>query len=68
MSVSRTITSHEFLRRGCGYSVTGLADAVGYSHAYISQVENGRTEPSRKYRVAVAKVLQVPEKLLFPKE
>jgi len=68
MAARRTITKHEELRRLSGYTVTGLAGAVGYSHAYVSQVEGGQTSPSAKYRAAVVRVLELPERVLFPSE
>jgi transcriptional regulator with XRE-family HTH domain len=66
VAVRQTITKHEEIRRQFGYTVTELAEAVGYSHAYVSQVEGGQTAPSAKYRGAVAGLLEVPEALLFP--
>ena len=68
MAARETITKHEEIRRRCGFTVTGLAEAVGYSHAYVSQVEGGQTAPSIKYRAAVVRVLGVPEFFLFPNE
>jgi transcriptional regulator with XRE-family HTH domain len=68
MAVRQTITKHEETRRRCGYTVTGLAEAVGYSHAYVSQVEGGQTRPSAKYTEAVVRVLGVPKFFLFPNE
>lgn len=68
MTTRQTITQHETIRRQCGYSVTGLAKAIGYSHAYVSQVEGGKTAPSAKYRTAVCGLLGVPEFVLFPNE
>ena len=66
MAARPTITRHEEFRRLSGYTVTGLAEAVGYSHAYVSQVEGGQTAPSAKYKDAVVSILGVPENLLFP--
>jgi transcriptional regulator with XRE-family HTH domain len=66
MAVRQNITKHEEIRRQSGYTVTGLADALGYSHAYISQIEGGYRTPSPQYRAAVARLLRVPEALLFP--
>lgn len=66
MAVRRTITRHEEIRRQLGYTVSGLAEAVGCSHAYVSQVEGGHTNPSPKYRAAVTELFGVPEVLLFP--
>jgi transcriptional regulator with XRE-family HTH domain len=66
VAVRQTITKHEEIRRQFGYTVTELAEAVGYSHAYVSQVEGEQTTPSAKYRGAVAELLGVPETLLFP--
>jgi transcriptional regulator with XRE-family HTH domain len=66
MAARQTITKHEEIRRQFGYTVTGLAEAVGYSHAYVSQVEGGQTAPSAKYRGAVTGLLGVPEALMFP--
>ena len=66
MAVRQTITKHEEIRRQFGYTVTELAEAVGYSHAYVSQVEGGQTTASPRYRASVAALLGVPETLLFP--
>jgi DNA-binding XRE family transcriptional regulator len=63
--VRRRITSHEEIRRRCGYGVVQLAKAVGYSHTYVSLVEAERLSPSPRYRQAVAETLQVPEELIF---
>ncbi len=68
MAVRQTITKHEEIRRRCGHTVTELAEAVGYSHAYVSQVEGGHTRPSAKYRAVVVRFLGVPEFVLFPNE
>ena len=64
--MARPITRHEEYRRLRGYTVTGLADAIDFSHAFVSQVEGGVRKPSARYREAVSKVLRVPEELLFP--
>jgi transcriptional regulator with XRE-family HTH domain len=65
---ARPITPHEELRRRCGYTVTGLAKATGFSHSYVCQVEGRRVTPSLRYRQAVAQTLGLPEPLLFPAE
>ena len=56
---------HEEIRRRRGYTVTGLARALGFSHAYVSRVEGGQVPPSPRYRRAVSKLLKVPEEFLF---
>jgi transcriptional regulator with XRE-family HTH domain len=66
MKIRTIITDHERVRRRSGYSVTGLAKAVGFSHAYVSQIEGGDRRPSSRYRTAASLVLQVPENQLFP--
>jgi transcriptional regulator with XRE-family HTH domain len=68
--VARTgeITEHERLRRRAGFSVTGFGTATGYSHTYVSRVESGDLRPSSEYRRKAAKVLRVPERLLFGEE
>jgi transcriptional regulator with XRE-family HTH domain len=63
--VRRTISRHEELRRLHGYSVTGLAEKVGFSHPYVSRVEAGDLRPSARYRAAVADVLGLPEAAIF---
>jgi DNA-binding XRE family transcriptional regulator len=63
--VRRSITPHETFRRSAGYTVTGLARALGFSHAYVSRVEGGQLQPSARYREALARLLRVPEDLIF---
>lgn len=63
--VRKVITEHERIRRSCGFGVVALARATGYSHTYVSFVEGGQTKPSPKYKQAAAKVLGVPEELIF---
>ncbi len=53
------------MRRRFGFNVTGLATAIGFSHAYVSRVEGGTLRPSVRYRAAVSKALGIPEELLF---
>ena len=65
MAVRAIVTPHEHWRRLSGYTVTALAEAVGVSHAYVSQVEGGHTSPSPRYRKAVAEILGVQEQHLF---
>lgn len=36
------------LREACGLEQDDVANAVGYSRAYIDEVENGKETPSRK--------------------
>jgi transcriptional regulator with XRE-family HTH domain len=66
--VRRTITPHEEIRRRCGFGVVALAQAVSYSHTYVSLVEAGRLKPSAKYRAAVSAALHVPEEVIFGAE
>lgn len=61
----RTISKHEEIRRRRGFTVTALAEAIGVSHSYVSLVEGGLEKPSRRYRKAAARVLGVPEDLIF---
>lgn len=61
----RTISRHEEIRRRFGYTVTGLATAIGFSHAAVSRVEGGTLRPSARYRAAVSRVLGIPEELIF---
>jgi transcriptional regulator with XRE-family HTH domain len=61
----RTISKHEEIRRLRGYTITALAAAVGVSHSYVSLVEGGLERPSPRYRKAAARVLGVPEDLIF---
>ena len=65
MAVRTKITRHEEIRRSAGYSVTGLARAVGFSHAYVSRVEAGDLHASERYRRALCRLLRVPEHLVF---
>ena len=61
----QTISKHEEIRRLRGFTVSGLAAAIGVSHSYVSLVEGGLEKPSRRYRKAAARVLRVPEDLIF---
>jgi transcriptional regulator with XRE-family HTH domain len=56
------------MRRRRGFSVTGLALATGFSHAYVSRLEGGDLRPSSRYRRAVAKALALPEDVIFGAE
>lgn len=60
------ISEHERLRRRAGLTVTEFARVVGFSHAYVSQIETGRLRPSSRYRSAAAIALGVPEAVLWP--
>jgi transcriptional regulator with XRE-family HTH domain len=64
----RSISRHEQIRRARGYTVTRLAQAIGYSHSYVSLVEGGLEKPSPRYREAVSAVLAVPQDLIFDNE
>lgn len=68
MKVRRTISPHEQFRRRAGYSVTGLAKALDYSHSYVSQVEGGSLPPSEEYRRRFCELLGVPEDMVFDGE
>jgi DNA-binding XRE family transcriptional regulator len=61
----RPVSEHERYRRLRGYSITGLAKAIGRSRLWVSRIENGHEQPSAGYRRDVAKVLDVPEELIF---
>jgi transcriptional regulator with XRE-family HTH domain len=66
MPRTTAVTEHERLRRLTGRSVTGMAEATGFSHALISMIEAGTVKPSARYRAAACRVLGVPERVLFP--
>jgi transcriptional regulator with XRE-family HTH domain len=68
LAVRRDISRHEEVRRRAGYLVTGLAEALEVSHAYVSQVEGGLTKPSARYRKAFCDLLGIAEELVFPDE
>jgi transcriptional regulator with XRE-family HTH domain len=61
----RTISKHEEIRRLRGFTVSALAEEIGFSHSYVSLVEGGLEKPSARYRKAAARVLGVPEDLIF---
>ncbi len=65
LGVRQTISRHERFRRKAGYRVTEWARAVGFSHGYVSQVESGQVQPSRRYRKACADFLGVTEEELW---
>lgn len=62
------ITEHERIRRQRGLSITELARRMGYSRPTVSLIEGGRQKPSPRYRAAAARVLRVPEDLIFTPE
>jgi transcriptional regulator with XRE-family HTH domain len=62
----RPVSEHERYRRLRGYSITSLAAAIGRSRLWVSRIENGHVRPSASYRRDVARVLDVPEDLIFP--
>jgi transcriptional regulator with XRE-family HTH domain len=68
MARTGTITEHERIRRLEGRSVTGMAEATGFSHALVSMVEARTVKPSARYRAAACRVLGVPELVLFPEQ
>lgn len=53
------------LRKGRGLTLTDLAEALGRSVGWLSQVERDKSEPSISDLRAIAKVLGVPMSLLF---
>ena len=61
----RPVGEHERYRRLRGYSITSLAAAIGRSRLWVSRIENGHETPSAGYRRDVARVLRVPEELIF---
>jgi transcriptional regulator with XRE-family HTH domain len=63
----RPISEHERYRRLRGHSITSLAAAIGRSRLWVSRIENGHEQPSAGYRRDVARVLEVPEDLIFTK-
>ena len=65
MAVMQSISEHERYRRLRGLSITELARAINRSRPYVSRVEGGYEKPSADYRAAVARVLEVDEKLIF---
>ena len=65
MAVKQTISEHERYRRARGFSITSLAKAIDRSRVHVSRIENGHEQPSAAYRRDVARVLGVPEELIF---
>lgn len=68
MAVRTEISEHERFRRQLGLSVTGVAERVPCSHAYVSRIEGGLIPASARYRKAVAKLFGVSEALLFDED
>ncbi len=64
----RTISKHEEIRRLRGFTITALAEDIGVSRSYVSQVEGGIEKPSRRYREAAARILGVTEDLIFARD
>jgi transcriptional regulator with XRE-family HTH domain len=59
------ITEHERYRRMRGYTITSLAAAIGRHRVWVSRIENGHERASASYRRDVARVLRIPEDLIF---
>lgn len=55
-------------RLAAGYTQTSLAEAVGVTQQRISYWEKGHGAPRDKYRIALARVLEVTVYELFPYE
>lgn len=66
MAKSGAITELERWRRIKGKSVTGMAQEMAVSHTYVSLVEGNKMKPSARFRSAAARVLGVPEEVVFP--
>ncbi len=66
--VRTTISEHERFRRKAGLGVTEMAQRLGFSHAYVSQIESGRIRPSKRYRRAVADLFCLAEEWIFDDE
>lgn len=65
---ARPVSEHERYRRLRGHTITSLADAIGRSRFWVSRIENGHERPSLTYQQDVARVLKVPEELIFGTE
>ncbi len=65
MSTRTRVTEHERARRTRGLGVVSLGTKVDVSHAYVSRIEGGRVPASAAYRRKVAKILGLPEDILF---
>jgi transcriptional regulator with XRE-family HTH domain len=63
--VRRPVSTHEEIRRLCGLTQAELAEKAGYARAYVARVECGDAQPSASYREAIARALNVPEKMIF---
>lgn len=55
------------LRKKAKLTQQALSDSLGFSSAYVSQVENGIEPPSDKFKAAAAKFFKVSEEEIFPK-
>lgn len=62
---ARPITRHEELRREAGYGTVDLAQRLGFSHSYVSQVESGACQPSPRYRRAFCQLVGASEDFAF---
>ncbi len=53
------------LRQKEGWTQKSLGDKVGLSQSMIAHIESGSKEPSRKYRIKIAKLFDVSVEWLF---
>lgn len=68
MQARTVITRHEQFRRQAGYTVTGLAKAIGVSHTYVSRIEGQEVPASARYRKAAARLFGVRQALVFDQD
>lgn len=50
-----------------GYTLQEVAEAIGRSVSYLSEIENGKKNPSDELLRKIAELYKIPEQVLFEK-
>jgi len=64
VNTSKQKTSLQYWREQKMYQ-SELADALGINRTYVSQWENGHSQPTREVMERISKILEVPIRMLF---
>jgi len=64
VNTSKQKTSLQYWREQKMYQ-SELADALGINRSYVSQWENGHSQPTREVMERISEILEVPIRMLF---
>ena len=64
VNTSKQKTSLQYWREQKMYQ-SELADALGINRTYVSQWENGHSQPTREVMERISEILEVPIRMLF---